>query len=379
MVANTVFNESQMHPTWLLRQQPGMSCQPHTDILEKLLRYNVVSVIVSVILATPFFYAKVDSVKTYVARPFKRLWRSVAGAKKSVPSQEAPYQDDISTGISLTSFLLATIGVMIISLAAPCLTAISQWTMHRGNVNLWVIIQQWATRPRAACFVFPIHALIIWAKDFKGVPNGFLISALSTMIAEIPLSLFSIGFLSSQIRRHKPQFPPDFGSFDVSFPVEMYLYTNVYDEMQENASLLRYIIYWQIGLTVFFIAGCVLLALCIRGTSEPEQNHEEDDSKIFLIPLVGLWLFSVAIYRLSYLLWRDFLTVTHDDYYCVEESVYVDVIYYLLPVFLGLWRASSTLASKFRSKRKSANSIVMTECTNSQEPKDIEQAQSMLL
>ena len=366
-----------MDPTWLLRQQSGMSCQSHTDVLKKFPQYNLVSVIVSVIFATPFFYKKLGSAKAYVARPFKRLWRTVRRGKGDDPSQEVPYQDDINTGISITSFLLSTIGSIIISLAAPCLTAISLWTMHRGNVNLWVIIQQWATRPRAACFVFAIDGLILWTKDFKGVPHGFLISASSTMIAEIPLSAFSLGFLSRQIRRHKPQYPPDFGSFDFSFPKKMYFHTNLFDEMQEYASLLRYIIYVQICLVVLIALYIIIAFSCCyyldHDSREPEQDHKEDDLKS-LLSLFVLWLFSIAIYTLSYVLWHAFLTVTPDDYYCVEESVYIDVIYYLLPIFLGLWRTISTVASKSRPKQKSAVSIDMLECANSQEPKDIKQA-----
>ena len=382
MVANTVFNESQMHPTWLLRQQSGMSCQSHTDILKKFRLYNLVSVIVSVILNTPFFYEKLGSAKTYVARPFKRLWRTVRRHKGDDLSQEVPYQDDINTGISTTSFLVSTTGSIIISLAAPCLTAISLWTMHRGNVNLWVIIQQWATRPRAACFVYAIHGLLIWTKDFKGVPHGFLISASSTMIAEIPLSALSLGFLLSQIRRHEPQYPSDSGSSDSSSAFEMSFETNLFDEMQGYASSLRYTIYVQICITLFIAILTILLFTCLyysdHGSREPEQDHEENDLKSLLC-LVILWLFSIPIYAFSYLLWRDFLAVTPDDYYCVEDSVYIDVIYYLLPIFLNLWRAISTVASKSRPKQKSAVSIGMSESANSQEPKDIEQAQGELL
>ena len=381
MTANTVYNESRMSPDWLIHQQPGMSCQAHTDILKKFPRYILVSVIVSVILAMPFFYEKLGSCKTYVARPFKRLWRTVRRRKGADPSQEVPHQDDINTGISITSFLLSTIGSIIISLAAPCLTAISLWARHRGNVNLWVIIQQWATRPRAACFVFAVNAFIEWTKYFEGRPHGFVISASSAMIAEIPLSALSLGFLSSQIRRHKTQYPQDSPSFNFSLPVTMSFFTDIFDEMQEYASALRYIIYVQICITGVFAIICILLVVIDHylgpGSRESKQDDQGNDSKYPLLPLIFLWLISIPICAFSYLLWRDFLTVTPDDCYCVEESVYIDIIYYSLPVFLGLWRAIPAAASKPRPKQKPAVSIGMSEGANSQDQKDIEQAQSV--
>lgn len=286
----------------------------------------------------------------------------------------------MNTDISITSFLLSTIGSIIVSLAAPCLTGFWLWVKHRANGNLWVIIQQWATRPRAGCFIFAINVLVVRMKDFKGGPNGFMISALSTMLAEIPLNVLSLGFLSSQIRRHKTQYPQGSPSFNFSLPVEMSFYTNVFDEMQENASALQFMIYFQMSLTGIFAILVILVAsLCYyvnRGSHEPERDHEENDSEDFSsLSLFLPWLISLAIYISSYVLWRDFLTITPDKYYCVEDSVYIDVIYYLLPVVLALWRAVAAIGSKSRSKQKPAVSNRMCEDPSSQDQKYIEQAQ----
>lgn len=191
MVANTVFNESRMDPDWLIHQRPGMSCQSHKDILRNFFLYNLVSVIVSIILATPYFYEKIGSGKHYAARTFKRVWQT-ARRRKGDDLSQVVHQDDMNTDISITTFLLSTIGSIIISLAAPCLTGFWLWVKHRANANLWVIIQQWATRPRAGFFIFAINVLVVRMKDFKGRPNGFMISALSTMLAEIPLNVLSL-------------------------------------------------------------------------------------------------------------------------------------------------------------------------------------------
>ena len=395
MMANTVFNKSQMDPDWLIQRQPGMSCQSHTDILKSFATYNLVSVTVSVILATPFFYERLGSAKTYVTKSFKRLWRTVRRRKGGDSSQGIPYQNDINTDISIASFLSSTIGSIVISLAAPCLTGISLWATHRGNVNLWVIIQQWATRPRAACFVFAINTLIGWMKDFKGRPQGFVISALSTMIAEIPLSTLCLRFLSSQLR----QYPQDSPSLDYSsVPPKMLFPINLVAEMQGYALSLKYLIYIQIGITGFIVfivfivifAGVDALLYVLIYYTDPriakdfwkakdsrkaKQDHKENNSKSWLLFLIPSWLISIFIYAFSYLLWHDFLIVTPDGYYCVEVSVYIDVIYYLLPVFLGLWRAIPVISSKSWPKQKPAVSIGISEGANSQDPKQINQAQ----
>ena len=368
MIANTVFNNSRIDPDWLIYRKPGMSCQSHTDILGKFLKYNLVSVIVSVVLATPFFHEKLGSSRAYIARSFTRLWRTVRRRKGDNPSQDIPDHDDISTGISITSFLSSIIGSIVISLAAPCFTAISLWHRYRENVNLWVIIQQWATRPRATCYVIAINAFIGRTKAFKDRPHGFIISAYSSMIAEIPLSALSLGFLKRQIRRHKAQYS-EFQS--------MIFFTNCFDEMQFYASELQYMIYVQL-----FIIGFAIISITVvvvrhfhLGSRAPKQYTMRNDSKYLFIPVCVQGLQDFWVWFCSYSLWKDFLVVTPEDFYCVEDSITIDVIYYLLPVILGFWRAFSAVASKSRPKQKPAVTIGTSEGADRQNQKDIQQAQ----
>ena len=294
MIANTAFNESRMDPDWLTYQQSGMSCQSRRDILNKFLQYNLVSIIVSVILVTPFFYEKLDSSKAYMAMLFKRLWRTIRRRKGDDPFQDVSYQDDISIDISMTLFLSSIIGSIVISLAAPCFTAISLWHSHRESINLWVIIQQWATRPRASDFVITINAFIGRTKDFKGRPHGFMISAFSTIIAEIPLSALSLGFLKRQIRRHKAQYFKDSQS--------LVFFTNFFDEMQHYASQLQYMIYVQL-----FITGFVAISITIvvvryfdLGSREPKQYTKGNDSNYLLTPVLVEGMMSTWVWFCSF-------------------------------------------------------------------------------
>jgi hypothetical protein len=48
----------------------------------------------------------------------------------------------------------------------------------------------------------------------------------------------------------------------------------------------------------------------------------------------------------SWMIWKDFLHHASDDMYCIESSTPLDVIYCLLPLFLGLWRLAWSVGGK---------------------------------
>lgn len=197
---------------------------------------------------------------------------------------------------------MSTIGSVIIALTAPLLTAISLWTKHRQNVNLWVIVQQWATRPRATCLVFPINALV-GDVNFKGRPQGFVITATTTLLSEVFLSLFSISFLASQIR-HTVQYPDDPTKFEVSIPVATWQSRDLFDEMQSYASSLKYTILFWIGLLgAFFVFG-VLIYILLYFFSVHETNDTNENMQLtsMCVMAIWLWLPSIAIYGLSWAL-----------------------------------------------------------------------------
>lgn len=74
MAANTTFNTSRIDFDWLIMRQPGMKCQSHSHIYVMLGVYNAVAIILSVVLATPYYY-NIGLSKIYAAKPFRGLWR----------------------------------------------------------------------------------------------------------------------------------------------------------------------------------------------------------------------------------------------------------------------------------------------------------------
>jgi hypothetical protein len=70
-----------------------------------------------------------------------------------------------------------------------------------------------------------------------------------------------------------------------------------------------------------------------------------------------LWFQAWAVYVISWLMWRNFLIVVPNDLYCIEDTLWIDIIYFLIPVFLGLWRGASAyhkIYEQARCKTRSA-------------------------
>lgn len=339
--ANTAFNTSQIDLDWQILRQPGMKCQSHRHVYRMLAVYNAVSVILSVVLATPYYYI-IGLSKIYAAKPFKIFWRKADRRGREM----LPGRDVVNADMTIGTLTLSTVGSVIIALAAPFLTAISLWIQHRQNVNLWAIVQQWVIRPRATCLLFPIHALM-GNMNFKGRPHGWVITAATSLLAEIPLTLLSIRFVASQIR-HIVQHGADAAPFEVSIPMRALQFKNLFDEMPNNvSSLVHAISAWMslLGTTVV-LAGIICLALYLDPVPKTNvQNEREQPISMGSIALY-LWLPSIAIYGCSWALWHWFLILTPDDLYCVEDSRSIDIIYCLLPFVLASWRAVVMTASK---------------------------------
>lgn len=176
-----------------------MSYQSHTRIYYMLLAYNCVSLILAVALAILYFFGFFDAAKYEAFTAFRLLWR-----KLRLPGQREDLTTDYTpVKITWASLTLSTLGSLLIALLAPFLTAISLRKQYHQDINLWVIIQQWSTRPRATCLIFPIVALL-GAGNEPHTTNGFVITAMTSMISEVPLSLFRIKFLLDQSRQSNP-------------------------------------------------------------------------------------------------------------------------------------------------------------------------------
>lgn len=332
--------------------------------------YNATSAILSVVLATPYYYNIIGLSKIYAAKPFKSLWRRARRCRRETPSG----RDVVNADITIRTLILSTVGSIIIALAAPLLTAISLWANHRQNVNLWVVVQQWATRPRATCLVFPINALM-GNINFEGKPQGFVITAATTLLAEVLLSLFAIKFLASQ-SRHAAQYSDVSTKLEVSIPMATMQFRDLFDELQWAASSLEYAIIFWISLlgVIAVIFGLSYLLLYFLRVPEPDDTNETVQPILMRGMAVLLWVPSIAIYYCSWALWHCFLTLTPDNFYCVEDSKSIDIIYCLLPVFLASWRAVVMTAPKCLPVKSFDASHGKSEAKESQDHEEINPA-----
>ena len=194
-------------PQWLIAKGPGMECRSHKTILAMFAAYSIVSVVLSVVLATPFF---VDL--TQQALPWH--WKCCA----KVDSSDVVSSNRNSTVSQLIPLGASILGSIGIALAAPLLAGISIVKNH-PTANRWVIIAQWSTRPRASIFVWAVNLLMAKRSrsrhqhetDGDTEIGGFTKTAYSSIASELVVTLFGIRFLWEQA-----SIPP--GVYDPSLP-----------------------------------------------------------------------------------------------------------------------------------------------------------------
>lgn len=155
-MANTASSLTHIESNWLIRQQPGMDSQSHTRIYYMLVAHNGVSVLFAIALATPYFFGPSGTAKKKVLRTFCLMWQRL----RSSAQREDNRRDYTSVTITSASLVLSTSGSLLLALLAPFPTAISLWEEHHKHPNLWVLVQQWSTPPRATCLMFPIMAIL---------------------------------------------------------------------------------------------------------------------------------------------------------------------------------------------------------------------------
>jgi len=285
---------------------------------------------------------------TAVIRSLPRIWPILRLDRSSKETQTIEQNQDVRVPngeqleevniqeMTPMSLFFSVLGSIVISISSPVLAAFSLWRQHHNQANLWVLIQQWATRPRATCIVFGI----CWF--FRCIENpgyeletGFDSTALSTMIAEVPLSLFAVNFLTDQAQQtiypaNQTYVPPII--FGVTLPV---MDASPYVKLQYFSNLLVIFIYVHAGM----FAVCFTVPIVI-GAIHPLWPIDESVRKAAIRGLSTLWPGTITIYAFSWAIWHCFLVLTPEQLYCVQDTAWVDVIYCLLPLALALWRAT---------------------------------------
>jgi len=213
-IPNMADNTRFILPQWYLPREPGMKCEPHSKIIGMLAAYDVVSVIMSLTLSSSFFFGQTKWLLdrfTIVYTSFRKLF-----GYKPAPEDTTSYWK-----FPLPSFAMSALGSILISLSAPLLAGTSITNNH-PNANTWVLIEQWATRPRATFFIWIFNTAAVFMKrgsegerNPEQKNNSFLTTTIVVVATELVVSLFPIRFLNNQ-------YNTPHSTFDRSLPCTSY-------------------------------------------------------------------------------------------------------------------------------------------------------------
>ncbi|KAF1988486.1 hypothetical protein K402DRAFT_391716 [Aulographum hederae CBS 113979] len=178
-----------------------MQCRSHSTILAMLGVYNVVSIIVAVILASPFFYRITSVTKSSLSECTKCFFRCIFRRPSSPCNEKAEEEETGYKWASISDLVLSVAGSIVISISAPMLAGLAIYLKHDKQVNLWINIQLWATHPRAASLVYAFTGYTGLLLSGTKIPNGFYSAAVAAILAECIVSLLGVGFLSSRSTR----------------------------------------------------------------------------------------------------------------------------------------------------------------------------------
>lgn len=174
--------------------------------------YNVVSVAVSTLLASPFFH---KPSRKLLDKVWAKAWRLTR--EKILRGEPLKQEEDSEEvkGFSKLSLYGTIIGSLVISLLGPILTAVILRAQEGERADIKQIgglIQQWATRPRPTIFLAVIQIVL----EFKSWPtaeareefgrgegqqtarSGYFVTVLSAMVNEIVLSAIGMHYLLVQ-------------------------------------------------------------------------------------------------------------------------------------------------------------------------------------
>ncbi|KAJ9663609.1 hypothetical protein H2201_005570 [Coniosporium apollinis] len=117
---------------------------------------------------------------------------------------------------------MCTIGSIIISLSAPMFAGLAIYLRHGRQADLWALIQQWSTRPRATCLLLAVQipwffTRMNWEKREKMPSSSALITCITTMLSDIFVGALGVKFLLNQARTPADQYGPDVDFTDLGY------------------------------------------------------------------------------------------------------------------------------------------------------------------
>jgi hypothetical protein len=291
-----------------------MQCTPPGTLIAMFAGYNIVAVFVSVAFA---------SVPIVAWRRLLQHNQSVGinspeGLQDAVSSPSRHVSFDTTTP---TAFVLSVLGSAALSFSAPFLAALIITREHQ-DASYWTIVQQWATRPRSTVFVLLAQAGLYFRRHISSAdmtlvattkPDGHIDTAMASLVADLPVSLLGLRFL--------------FAQQDSSSSSCDSISTSTADcpTMATGADGLSIVTIWQAVLAAIVVVVLVAKAWHFRNA---------------MVVAYCSYLVSLFMFIFSWELWSGFLQEVPEELYCVppRAAALLDVLYFLLPLFLGLWR-----------------------------------------
>jgi hypothetical protein len=298
--------------SWLVPKAQGENCASHSRIYGMLIVYNVVAVMVSLLMARPWYIEQQEAIQSSISRSFSKFFRRLL----CLPEP----QETTTSPTSIQRLFLAVLGFAIITMAGPLLSSLSIYLSHRDSVTFANMLAEWSTRPRATWLVFLTNYIASRAGDREESERGHIVAAATTYIGEVIVSLFGVTLLRDQSRMPYPWSDPSVDCSAVKCP-----------NLAADAGMLRVFIYCNVGFNSLLVVHWLITR----------------DSKFYIgATMVFTWLMTIFSWVGSILVWKDLLDSTPVELYCIEESTSIDLIYCLLPVALGLWRAACVTSTR---------------------------------
>jgi hypothetical protein len=285
--------------------------------------YNIVSIVISYILATPFFFSQFQRLQDKSADWAGWFWLKCCRRQSPSPDIHAHWFVRIlkdEEEYSLGEILATTIGSIVISLSAPLFAGFSLYINHGRRAKLWWLIQQWFTRPRPTCLLFATQTRQAWIQGNKinqKRSRSALLSSVTAMVTDLFVRSLGLSLLRTEYKR---SFSKSIGEIPSSYV---------------NIKVYAYMLYIHSTIAIY-VGGLITLPMLLLGLLGPERKlglHA-----VWYIFWLFLWVPLVVGYAFSWCLWTSFLKSVPGELYCIKASLYINVVYCVLPVVLGVWR-----------------------------------------
>lgn len=325
--------------------------------------YNIVAILIYLLLNSPPLHHRLKTAQSAswtilrraVGKPPKETVDTPESRTTALPSpEEQPGVEGLGRKFYASGLPLLIVGHMLITTAAPLITAVlvtRQYPTDTGP-SIWGQISHWATRPRTtAPLIFIYLCIRIYLhpdleKQHNETAEAFA-QRRHTYDTEHPgvhkVSPYGTAVL---VACFGDQLVNALGLDNVNLMLE---YARTEYIVTERGPLIRSLEMLRVAIVFGFVANLGILWLLGRGIQLGTCKRRRGVPRGTLtICDAEVWVSIVTIFVLGghlflgfvggWLVWKAFLELESVQNYCVQNLWQVDLVYYLLPVVLNLWR-----------------------------------------